>query len=1137
MRKMLCLAVCLLVAVPGWGQLTSVSGVPSVATGNVFLVGAGGVTANKLVKLDATGLAVVAAGTGDKTILGIAQTTISAGGYVTVLINSTIASCVFDNATTINHFVTISTTAAGDCSDTGVLASAGISALSAGTTVVGVVQAAVSLGATAPLQLYGAGSQAAASGSGGIPTSPTNALVKINGTNGAASSITDNGTIVTSAETGNFDAGLTAANGLSVSFGGSTNLGFWAKNVANGVSVAIEDPNTSVGAGEYILLENQDVSTGIQIAHRSAGGATGGTGMNSPNASSMMWLLGSDGYIGAESGGGHTYFQLSKGGTNAMVIGPNTGSLTNVYLPAATAGGVLGAAATTGEVTFATATQVNTLIKTLTGCNTATFVYTPQAADCVAPAAGSTGITGGTAGFLPLYSSATTINGNAHIDDGVTTVGVLTATEPIAITGTTPGALSFVAGTGSIAALPANSFGFAAPVTGGTSYLIKPPATITAGIAHYAAPATADGVNESALTSSPVDLASADVSGVLSVAHGGIGVVTVVAHTVFGNPSGSTAVPSFTSAPVLTSVTVGNNLFNTTGINTSGNDFTFNISSANLFLATTSNATNVQIQAGNTFTLGALSGCLSADATTHVVSGSGSVCGAGGGNTTSTSLTNNTVPRANGANSIIDSAFTDNGTTGGFARAGGFGPTHLFSGDINYCPDTSGSGTAQVCNTVGNFTPIQGSYIVYSTTTANTGTGLTINVNGLSAKSVSKWMGSTTTLAANDVLANKAVVLVYDGTTWELSDIGNAPSGGGGSALSAITAATGANTIASGNNAQVWNWAQTTTSQTAMTFGETTAATGTGDIEVAVKTITGSTAIPLSVISSLNSAQILPTVSITPTWNTSGVVDAALLVNVTNTASGAGSKLLDLQIGGVTKFNVDKAGVGGTTGSWYVNATTNAQAAGLYVGGQGVYAVGTSFFATLASASTSFEIATYNTAQTTGTGSGITFDAQNSSFAPIAVAGISGVLTATAGVNLTGDMVFCTSNNTACTEQMRLKAAGNLIVVGTVTSNLGTAAITSATPAAGVTSATCATAACTVSRGTYTVVGGTGTTGTFVTLLWPTTTTAWACSVVMNGGTGFLGLGHSVATATGMTVSAGVTILGTTFSFDYECQP
>jgi hypothetical protein len=43
----------------------------------------------------------------------------------------------------------------------------------------------------------------------------------------------------------------------------------------------------------------------------------------------------------------------------------------------------------------------------------------------------------------------------------------------------------------------------------------------------------------------------------------------------------------------------------------------------------------------------------------------------GSGNTTSTSLTSNTLPKANGANSIINSLFTDNGTTGGYAGTGG----------------------------------------------------------------------------------------------------------------------------------------------------------------------------------------------------------------------------------------------------------------------------------------------------------------------------------------------------------------------------------------------------------------------------------------------------------------------------------
>lgn len=47
---------------------------------------------------------------------------------------------------------------------------------------------------------------------------------------------------------------------------------------------------------------------------------------------------------------------------------------------------------------------------------------------------------------------------------------------------------------------------------------------------------------------------------------------------------------------------------------------------------------------------------------------------------------------------------------------------------------------------------------------------------------------------------------------------------------------------------------------------------------------------------------------ISQTWNNSGVNFTTFKVNVTNTASGSTSKLLDLQVGGTSKFSVDKSG-------------------------------------------------------------------------------------------------------------------------------------------------------------------------------------------------------------------------------------
>jgi hypothetical protein len=125
-------------------------------------------------------------------------------------------------------------------------------------------------------------------------------------------------------------------------------------------------------------------------------------------------------------------------------------------------------------------------------------------------------------------------------------------------TGTTPAAMRLVAGSGSIPALTANSAGFAAPATGGTAFLYKLPATAAAGILHAAAPASNDGVNESALTSSAVSL-SADVSGVLPVANGGTG--SAVADTTF-TVSTSTTINANSCTPASgsggTSVTMTN---------------------------------------------------------------------------------------------------------------------------------------------------------------------------------------------------------------------------------------------------------------------------------------------------------------------------------------------------------------------------------------------------------------------------------------------------------------------------------------------------------------------------------------------------------------------------------------------------
>lgn len=95
---------------------------------------------------------------------------------------------------------------------------------------------------------------------------------------------------------------------------------------------------------------------------------------------------------------------------------------------------------------------------------------------------------------------------------------------------------------------------------------------------------------------------------------------------------------------------------------------------------------------------------------------------------------------------------------------------------------------------------------------------------------------------------------------------------------------------------------------------------------------------------------------------------------------------------------------------------------------------------------------------------------------------------------------------------------------------------TSATGGTGISAVSCSTAACTNLSGTYTMTATTVSAGTILTLVWPTTTTAYNCFVTQDGGAVALGLGHSVATATGMTISVAVSVASGSITLDYGCH-
>lgn len=94
------------------------------------------------------------------------------------------------------------------------------------------------------------------------------------------------------------------------------------------------------------------------------------------------------------------------------------------------------------------------------------------------------------------------------------------------------------------------------------------------------------------------------------------------------------------------------------------------------------------------------------------------------------------------------------------------------------------------------------------------------------------------------------------------------------------------------------------------------------NVFTALQTITQATTnsgIVASTGYSLTGANAQSMIDLAGTWNTSAQV-TLIKANVTNTASGAGSKLLDLQIGGVSKGSIDTNGTLQVTEVDYVNS-------------------------------------------------------------------------------------------------------------------------------------------------------------------------------------------------------------------------
>lgn len=111
----------------------------------------------------------------------------------------------------------------------------------------------------------------------------------------------------------------------------------------------------------------------------------------------------------------------------------------------------------------------------------------------------ATGISGTlTANCIPKATGASSLACSSITDSGT----LVSISEPVSLTSSLPGVWDLAAGTGSLTAAPANSYGFIGPVTGGTPYDLQNPnaPSSTGGLLEYAAPTTVNNRNVTTAT-------------------------------------------------------------------------------------------------------------------------------------------------------------------------------------------------------------------------------------------------------------------------------------------------------------------------------------------------------------------------------------------------------------------------------------------------------------------------------------------------------------------------------------------------------------------------------------------------------------------------------------------------------------
>lgn len=289
-------------------------------------------------------------------------------------------------------------------------------------------------------------------------------------------------------------------NSLENLFNGFNNSCFGAFSCSAATS-AVDD----AGFGQSVLSDLTTGQLNSAFGVQSLGGITtqganSALGFDAGFNFAALTDTASSVYVGAYSGSSANHV------TNQIVIGYNAqGSASNQTTIGSS---VIGNIILWGIPQFPSITSGGTQCAQLSP--TGTLSGTGSACGAGGGGSGNTTSTSLTTNFLPVANGANSLINSLLSDNGS---ALNYGGSSFTLTSSLPGLFSVGAGTGSLI-LPSNSASIMAPVTGGTSWALQFPASITtAGIAHIGTPATVNGVRAAQLTNSLIAIADLAATG------------------------------------------------------------------------------------------------------------------------------------------------------------------------------------------------------------------------------------------------------------------------------------------------------------------------------------------------------------------------------------------------------------------------------------------------------------------------------------------------------------------------------------------------------------------------------------------------------------------------------------------------